>query len=175
MRCCSLSRGALVATLVAARLLAQQPAQQSSAAIDPRVALSDSAIRAIIKDRVDAKRSAGIVVGVLDSDGRTRVFGYGASGTGRPLDANSVFEIGSITKTFTQDRRRPGELHGRLVRQDHGTRAAPGRPAFAREEGEVMARGAGRGAAKRLGRRESNSWNCSAIHANLSAGVQPPQ
>src|SRR5437762_9326930 len=87
-------------TVAGARGIAQQPTQQA-AAVDPRVALSDSAIRAVIKDRVDAKRSSGIAVGILDPDGRTRVFAYGTSGTSRPLDANSVFEIGSITKTFT--------------------------------------------------------------------------
>jgi len=86
--------------LLSARGNSQQPTQQAAAA-DPRVALSDSAIRAIIKERVDAKRSSGIAIGVLDPDGRTRVFAYGASGTSRPIDANSVFEIGSITKTFT--------------------------------------------------------------------------
>src|SRR5581483_215675 len=68
--------------------------------IDPR-ALSDSAIRAVIKNRVDSNRSAGIAVGIIDPDGHTRVFAYGNSGTNRPIDANTVFEIGSITKTFT--------------------------------------------------------------------------
>jgi len=77
-----------------------QQASQQATAIDPR-AVSDSAIRAVIKDRVDSKRSVGIAVGILDPDGHTRVFSYGASGTSRPIDANSVFEIGSITKTFT--------------------------------------------------------------------------
>jgi len=92
----------LLATIALAgtRGVAQQPTQQATA-IDPRVALSDSAIRAVIKERVDAKRSSGIAVGILDPDGHTRVFAYGTSGTSRPLDANSVFEIGSITKTFT--------------------------------------------------------------------------
>src|ERR1051325_11629300 len=80
--------------------LAQQPTQQA-AAVDPRVALSDSAIRAVIKDRVDAKRSSGIAVGILDPDGRTRVFAYGTSGTSRPLDEKSVFEIGSVTNNST--------------------------------------------------------------------------
>src|SRR5690242_6770982 len=84
----------------AAGAIAQQPTQQA-AGVDPRVALSDSAIRAVIKDRVDSKRSSGIAVGILDPDGHTRVFAYGTSGTSRPLDAQSVFEIGSITKTFT--------------------------------------------------------------------------
>jgi CubicO group peptidase (beta-lactamase class C family) len=95
-------RRALVAVLaIAASRAGGQQATQQAAVVDPRVALSDSAIRAIIKDRVDSKRSSGIAVGILDPDGRTRVFAYGASGTNRPIDANSVFEIGSITKTFT--------------------------------------------------------------------------
>lgn len=63
---------------------------------------SDSAILAIIKQRVDEKRSAGIVVGVIDPDGRSRVVAYGDAGPGQPpLDSNSVFEIGSISKVFT--------------------------------------------------------------------------
>ena len=62
---------------------------------------SDSVIRAIIKERVDSKLSTGIVVGLFGPTGRRRVVAYGSSGTSRPLDANSVFEIGSITKTFT--------------------------------------------------------------------------
>lgn len=90
---------ALALTVPAALALrAQQPTQQS---VDPRVALSDSAIQAIIKERVDSKRATGIVVGLLGADGRSRIFAYGVSGTARPLDARSVFEIGSITKTFT--------------------------------------------------------------------------
>jgi|1185.fasta_scaffold03676_2 D-alanyl-D-alanine-carboxypeptidase/D-alanyl-D-alanine-endopeptidase len=89
-----------VFALSAPSAFAQQPTQQA-AAVDPRLALSDSAIRAVLKDRVDAKRSSGIAVGILDPDGRTRIFAYGVSGTSRPLDGQSVFEIGSITKTFT--------------------------------------------------------------------------
>jgi D-alanyl-D-alanine-carboxypeptidase/D-alanyl-D-alanine-endopeptidase len=58
-------------------------------------------IQRIIGERVDAKRSAGIVVGVVDVDGR-RVAACGDPGPGQPpLDASSVFEIGSITKVFT--------------------------------------------------------------------------
>ena len=62
---------------------------------------SDSSIHAIITARVDARLATGIVVGVIEPSGRRRVVAYGASGTARPLDKNSVFEIGSITKTFT--------------------------------------------------------------------------
>ena len=63
---------------------------------------ADSAVLAIIRQRVEEKRSAGIVVGLLEPDGRTRVIAYGDPGPGQPaLDGNSVFEIGSITKVFT--------------------------------------------------------------------------
>ena len=65
-----------------------------------RVCPSSQLIQDIIRERVDAKRSAGIVVGVIDS-GR-RVAAYGDPGPGQPpLDAVSVFEIGSVTKVFT--------------------------------------------------------------------------
>lgn len=83
---------------------AQQPtaAPAPTRAERPRDFPSDAAILSIIKQRVDEKRSAGIVVGVLEPDGRTRVIAYGDAGPGQPpLDASSVFEIGSITKVFT--------------------------------------------------------------------------
>lgn len=62
----------------------------------------DSAVLSIIKLRVGEKRSAGIVVGMLEPDGRTRIVAFGDPGPGQPpLDGNSVFEIGSISKVFT--------------------------------------------------------------------------
>ena len=63
---------------------------------------SDADVLAIIRQRVEEKRSAGIVVGLLEPDGRTRVVSYGDPGPAKPpLDASSVFEIGSISKVFT--------------------------------------------------------------------------
>ncbi|MDQ6885821.1 MAG: serine hydrolase [Gemmatimonadota bacterium] len=64
---------------------------------------SDSAVQALLRDRVESKRSSGIVVGIIDSGGRRRVASYGLSGApgSAALDGNSVFEIGSITKVFT--------------------------------------------------------------------------
>ncbi len=62
----------------------------------------DSAVLAIITQRVAEKRSAGIVVGMVDASGRTRIVAYGDPGPGQPpLDGQSVFEIGSISKVFT--------------------------------------------------------------------------
>jgi D-alanyl-D-alanine-carboxypeptidase/D-alanyl-D-alanine-endopeptidase len=63
---------------------------------------SDAEIRAILADRVDHQReSLGIVVGIIDPKGR-RVITYGSADNGNgPLDGNTIFEIGGITKVFT--------------------------------------------------------------------------
>src|SRR5215475_5009047 len=60
---------------------------------------SDEEIRKILIQRIDeAKQSVGIVVGVIEPSGR-RIVSYGAVAKGdkRPLDGNTVFEIGSGT------------------------------------------------------------------------------
>jgi serine-type D-Ala-D-Ala carboxypeptidase/endopeptidase len=63
---------------------------------------TDSAVRTIIKQRVDDRRSPGIVVGLLEPDGKTRVVAYNERTHGEPVfDARTLFEIGSITKAFT--------------------------------------------------------------------------
>jgi CubicO group peptidase (beta-lactamase class C family) len=54
-------------------------------------------------ERVDAQRqSVGIVVGIIEPTGR-RIVAYGrlAKDDVRPLDGDTLFEIGSITKVFT--------------------------------------------------------------------------
>ncbi|MFN2633604.1 MAG: serine hydrolase, partial [Thermoanaerobaculia bacterium] len=61
---------------------------------------TDGGIRSILQDRVDSKRATGLVAGILDGDAK-RVIAAGVSGADRPLDGDTVFEIGSITKVFT--------------------------------------------------------------------------
>lgn len=61
------------------------------------------AIRAILAERIDTQRqSHGIVVGVIEPGGR-RVVAHGRMGRDdpRPVDTDTLFEIGSITKPFT--------------------------------------------------------------------------
>ena len=65
--------------------------------------LSDAEIHQIIVERVDLQhQSVGIVVGVIGPEGR-RVIAHGnlEKGDMRPLDGDTIFEIGSVTKVFT--------------------------------------------------------------------------
>ena len=69
----------------------------------PLTVLGTDEIREILVKRVDQQKQAvGIVVGVIEPDGR-RVVAYGnlANGDPRTLDGDTIFEIGSVTKVFT--------------------------------------------------------------------------
>ena len=64
---------------------------------------SDAEIVAVLKTRVETeRRTVGVVVGVIDAKGR-RILSAGARAAGdtRPLDGDTAFEIGSVTKVFT--------------------------------------------------------------------------
>lgn len=62
---------------------------------------SNSEISELLAERMD-QNGVGIVVGVIDRNGR-RVVSHGHSGAtdNRPLNGNSIFQIGSLTKTLT--------------------------------------------------------------------------
>ena len=63
---------------------------------------SDQDLTALIRSRVEEDRAVGIVIGIMEADGSTRIVAYGDAGpNARALGPKSLFEIGSITKVFT--------------------------------------------------------------------------
>lgn len=56
-----------------------------------------------IKQRIQNGVNTGIVVGIIDANGTTEYYSYGVKSlkTKEGIDKNSIFEIGSISKTFT--------------------------------------------------------------------------
>lgn len=61
-----------------------------------------SAVKKNIQLRIDNGMNVGIVVGLIDADG-TKYYSFGTKSlaTNEKVDEHSVFEIGSISKTFT--------------------------------------------------------------------------
>ena len=57
-------------------------------------------IQSLLDQRVSGSSGVGIVVGVIDRNG-VRMYQAGSSGTARALDSHTLFELGSVTKTFT--------------------------------------------------------------------------
>jgi len=60
-------------------------------------------VKESIRKRIENGDSVGIVVGVIDADGTRVYFSHGSKTMNEydPVDKNSVYEIGSISKVFT--------------------------------------------------------------------------
>jgi CubicO group peptidase (beta-lactamase class C family) len=60
-------------------------------------------VNALAQPAIDDGRVAGMVIGVVDKKGATRLFGFGriSRADPRPPDGKTVFEIGSVSKVFT--------------------------------------------------------------------------
>ncbi len=91
---------------LASLTLAMTAAPGQAAQAPPAAALSlpsDAQIAAILNTRVETEqRAVGLVVGVIDAKGRrVIVAGKRDAGDPRPLNGDTEFEIGSVTKVFT--------------------------------------------------------------------------
>jgi D-alanyl-D-alanine-carboxypeptidase/D-alanyl-D-alanine-endopeptidase len=77
----------------------------AAAAPFPAMAQSDPkpTVRDILKERIEVGRQSVGMIAVTVQAGRRELVTYGHADTpdDRPLDMDSVFEIGSITKVFT--------------------------------------------------------------------------
>lgn len=61
-----------------------------------------SELEALVRKRLDDVGVGGIVLGVMEADGSTTIVTAGSAGPDtRPLGERTLFEIGSLTKTFT--------------------------------------------------------------------------
>ena len=79
---------------------------QAGPSSDAIVLPSDADIRKVLAERVDAlagqEDGVGIVIGVIGPrGGRVISYGHPRQGDPRPLDGDTCFEIGSVTKVFT--------------------------------------------------------------------------
>ncbi|MCK6618373.1 MAG: serine hydrolase [Cyclobacteriaceae bacterium] len=83
------------------------------------LSVSAQTIEEKIKQRVDYQETPGIVVGIFDN-GRITYHAYGVANlaSGVPVTSKTVFEIGSITKTFTTEMAALLSLQGKLSLQD---------------------------------------------------------
>jgi serine-type D-Ala-D-Ala carboxypeptidase/endopeptidase len=123
----------LLGVFLAASLAA---AQQPSATALP----SDAEIRKILVDRIDVRhQGVGIVVGVIEPAGR-RVVAYGnldAKGN-RPVDGDTIFEIGSATKVFTSLLLADAVQRGEVALSDPVSKYLPGNVKMPERDGRKI-------------------------------------
>jgi serine-type D-Ala-D-Ala carboxypeptidase/endopeptidase len=81
----------------------------------------------------------GIVLGVLEADGTTHIVSYGSGGADSPpLGPGSVFEIGSVTKTFTATLLADMVLKGEVALEDPVARYLPDQVTVPNYEGREI-------------------------------------
>ena len=75
----------------------------SSPACSSKQAHISDEVKANIRSRIEKEKSVGIVVGLIDYKGRREYYCHGTltQGGDEPVDENSIYEIGSISKAFT--------------------------------------------------------------------------
>jgi CubicO group peptidase (beta-lactamase class C family) len=104
---------ALAALAAVANCLAAQPS------------LVPERVETVVNQRIAAGKYPALVIAVVDGD-RSDVYGFGKLDNGRIPDADTVFEIGSITKTFTATLLAKAVLDGRLKLDEPVASLLPG-------------------------------------------------
>lgn len=105
-----------------------------------QVQLPDS-ISNSIRQRIEAGHAPAIVVGIYDKDG-PHYFSFGtATVNGQPVNEHSIFEIGSISKTFTGILLAQMELEGSLKTSDPVQMYLPSQVKMPMKDGESITLG----------------------------------
>lgn len=88
---------------------------------------SDAQLEQMLRYLVEDGETPGIILGILDADGSTRVVIHGSAGPeARPLGRQSIFELGSINKTFTGTLLALMVQSGEMALEDPVARYLPG-------------------------------------------------
>jgi D-alanyl-D-alanine-carboxypeptidase/D-alanyl-D-alanine-endopeptidase len=86
--------------------------------------LAALSLQAALDARVASAPGTGIVVGVIDR-GAERIYAAGSDGKGNAVNEHTLFEIGSVTKTFTATALAAMVLDGRVALSDSISRYLP--------------------------------------------------
>ncbi len=98
---------------------------QSRGADDASAAIEQS-VAQTIRPLMEREGIPGVAVGVV-LNGQTHVFAYGvvSRATGKPITADTLFEVGSVTKTFTATLAPYAQVEGRLSLADPASKYLP--------------------------------------------------
>jgi CubicO group peptidase (beta-lactamase class C family) len=101
---------------------------------------TDTEIREMLRNRIlRDHQGVGMVVGVIDSHGRRIVaFGRSDGSDPRPLDGETVFEVGSISKIFTSLLLEEAVSRGQVALNDPAARLAPHGVAIPERDGQKI-------------------------------------
>jgi serine-type D-Ala-D-Ala carboxypeptidase/endopeptidase len=82
-------------------IFASSLSAQTPQASTDRPTPSKDSLQRVVRQRVDAGKSTGIILGVIQPGGVSYHVAAGNAQAGKPISELTVFEIGSITKAFT--------------------------------------------------------------------------
>lgn len=100
---------------------------------------ADDDLELMLRYLVEDGEAPGVVLGVVEADGSTRVVSYGSAGPDAgPVGAGSVFEIGSITKAFTATLLAEMALRGEVALEDPVAKHLPDRVTVPSRDGREI-------------------------------------